>query len=207
MSYNLQRTRTMLVALYMLSTFTVALMISSPLEQSKGRVTSISRTMSLKNGANRIEKQSTSRLYMAPPPKKIENDKANNNPLSEFFAQFRPSVFEPDEPVELDEEIEKALWFDPSPLIKKISLPNIFFGSVLGAVIAVGTIFAPFFLPDDFSFPSGQHCNFILLISEFSMMERHFMALEREIFAFCSSVKSSVFSPFSHPRSVNIECC
>ena len=138
----------MLVALYMLSTFTVALMISSPLEQSKGRVTSMSRIMRLQNGASRINKQSTSRLYMAPPPKKTENNKADNNPLSEFFAQFRPSVFEPDEPVELDEEIEKALWFDPSPLIKKISFPNIFFGSVLGAVIAVGTIFAPFFLPN-----------------------------------------------------------
>lgn len=155
MSYNLQRTRTMLVALYMLSTLTVALMISSPSELCKARAMSMSRTMRLKNGVSRVDKQSTSRLYMAPPPKKIENNKLNNNPLSEFFAQFKPSVFEPDEPVELDEEIEKALWFDPSPFIKNISLPNIFFGSVLGAVIAVGTIFAPFFLPDDFSFPSG----------------------------------------------------
>lgn len=155
MSYNLQRTRTMLVTLYMLSTLTVALMISSPSELCKARAMSMSRTMRLKNGVNRVDKQSTSRLYMAPPPKKIENNKLNNNPLSEFFSQFKPSVFEPDEPVELDEEIEKALWFDPSPFIKNISLPNIFFGSVLGAVIAVGTIFAPFFLPDDFSFPSG----------------------------------------------------
>lgn len=145
----------MLVTLYMLSTLTVALMISSPSELCKARAMSMSRTMRLKNGVNRVDKQSTSRLYMAPPPKKIENNKLNNNPLSEFFSQFKPSVFEPDEPVELDEEIEKALWFDPSPFIKNISLPNIFFGSVLGAVIAVGTIFAPFFLPDDFSFPSG----------------------------------------------------
>lgn len=161
MSYNHQRTKAMLVALYMLSTFTVALMIPSPFEQSKARLMSLSRTMRLKNGVNRIEKQSTSRLYMAPPPKKIENNKVNNNFLSEFLSQFRGSVFEPDEPVELDEEIEKALWFDPSPLIKNISLPNIFFGSVLGAVIAVGTIFAPFFLPEDFSFPSG-HCCYII---------------------------------------------
>lgn len=161
MSHKFQRSRTMLVALYMLSAFTAALMISSPSEQCKARVMSTSRRMRLKNGANRIDKKATSRLYMAPPPKKIENNKANNNPLSEFLAQFRPSVFEPDEPVELDKEIEEALWFDPRPLMKNISIPNIFFGSILGAVVAVGTIFAPFFLPEDFSFPSGSYNDFV----------------------------------------------
>mmetsp|Transcript_19059 Transcript_19059/g.18390 ORF Transcript_19059/g.18390 Transcript_19059/m.18390 type:complete len:1062 (-) Transcript_19059:391-3576(-) len=46
-------------------------------------------------------------------------------------------------------ELDKSMWFDTSPFVKNISLPNILFGSLLGALVAFGTIFAPLFLPED----------------------------------------------------------
>jgi hypothetical protein len=100
-----------------------------------------------------------------------EDDGSKENPLSKLLSRFRPTpeLF-PEEIVELDEEIEKALWFDPKPFLKNVSLPNIFFGSILGAVIAFATIFAPFFLPDDLAFPSGKSLHKLHQIYTFSCM-------------------------------------
>ena len=141
---NFQRFWAIFVACYILSSLSLALITGSSKRQIRPFA---SRT--LKHQA------SNARLFMAEPNKET-GDK--ENPLSKFMSRFSKPTSEPDiEPIELDDEIENALWFDPTPFVKNISLPNIFFGSVLGAIVAIGTIFAPFFLPEDISFPAGDH--------------------------------------------------
>lgn len=144
---NFQRFWAIFVAHYIVSTLSLALVTKSSIRQS--------RPFALRK---QTRQTSNARLFMVEPNKETE---PNENPLSKFMSRFTKPNSEPDiEPVELDDEIENALWFDPTPFVKNISLPNIFFGSVLGAVIAIGTIFAPFFLPEDFSFPSGSNLNY-----------------------------------------------
>jgi hypothetical protein len=140
---NFQRFWAIFVACYILSSLSLALITGS----SKWQIRPFaSRTLQ--------HQASNARLYMAEPNKETGDQE---NPLSKFMSRFSKPTSEPDiEPIELDDEIENALWFDPTPFVKNISLPNIFFGSVLGAIVAIGTIFAPFFLPEDFSFPAGQ---------------------------------------------------
>ena len=141
---NFQRFWAIFVANYIVSTLSLALVTKSSIRQSK--------PFALRT---QTRQTSNARLFMVEPNKETGD---NENPLSKFMSRFTKPNSEPDiEPVELDDEIENALWFDPTPFVKNISLPNIFFGSVLGAVIAIGTIFAPFFLPEDFSFPSGDY--------------------------------------------------
>lgn len=151
---NFQRFWAMLFTIILLSTLTVALVVQSSLRQNKPRFTPARRTSFLKTNTQSAGRFVNDLVLMAKPPK--GDDGSKENPLSKLLSRFRTPELFPEEIVELDEEIEKALWFDPKPFLKNVSLPNIFFGSVLGAVIAFATIFAPFFLPDDLAFPSGK---------------------------------------------------
>lgn len=124
---NIPRVKTMLIAVYLLSSFTISLMVHS----SFGKRSAIQTPSNILRQNLHIHRGvSLSRLNMA------SSD---------------------DEEAKLDSEIDKAMWFDPTPIIKNVSLPNIFVGSILGAVIAIVTIFAPFFLPDDSPFSAGKH--------------------------------------------------
>ena len=115
----------MLIAVYLLSSFTISLMVHS----SFGKRNALKTPSNiLKHNLQDCRGVSLSRLSMA------SSD---------------------DEEEKLDTEIDKAMWFDPTPIIKNVSLPNIFVGSILGAIIAIVTIFAPFFLPDDSPFSAG----------------------------------------------------
>ena len=151
---NFQKFWALLFTIILLSTLTVALVVESSVRQNKARFTSATRTSFLQTNIQSVKRFKNGPLLMAKPQK--GDDGSKENPFSKLLSSFRKPELFPEEIVELDEEIEKALWFDPKPFLKNVSLPNIFFGSVLGAVIAFATIFAPFFLPDELAFPSGK---------------------------------------------------
>jgi hypothetical protein len=121
----------------------LSLLIPSASVCSKASILSsgVTSFQSVKNVQNKMQtvslrSLSTTKLFMVPSDN--GNDENENNEIK------------------TDTELEKSFWFDTSPFMKNISIPSILFGSLLGAVIAFGTIFIPFFLPDDFSLPAGK---------------------------------------------------
>ena len=122
----------MLVTFCMLSSFTLSFVMQSSFSQRKSGIISTAASANIRT-VQQSRRMSSSQLYMVSSPK---GDKQTDD--SDKVS-----------------DIDKAMWFDPRPMAKQVSLPNIFVGSILGAVIAAVTIFAPFFLPEDSFFPAG----------------------------------------------------
>ena len=146
MMANIKWTRAVVVAFYLLSSFTISLMVRSSFSKRSALITS--------------------------PSNMLAKNMPQSRRMSLLYLNMAPS--EDDEDAKIDSEIDKAMWFDPTPIIKNVSLPNIFVGSILGAVIAIVTIFAPFFLPEDSPFSAGQrstynqnYCRLIFLLKTF----------------------------------------
>ena len=61
----------------------------------------------------------------------------------------QPPVFNANATVTVEDKLASALWFDADAFTKRISVPNLLVGGLLGAVLAVTALLTPFVLSSD----------------------------------------------------------